>query len=96
MKKKYRKIANRTGKKLCPICSRPEILVEHHIEGREIPNPNHSSNLVDVCDNCHRKIHCGLVVIEGWLQTTSGKELFWHLDGEDSFSGNDAEPYITG
>jgi len=96
MKKKHRKIANRTGKQKCPICSTQQILVEHHIEGRDIPNPNHSSNLAYICDNDHRKIHMGLIIIEGWFKTTDGLELFWHNSDDDSFTGKDAETYIMG
>lgn len=96
MNKKKLKIANRSGKKKCPICCRPEILVEHHIEGRDIKNPNHPSNLAYICDNCHRKVHMGLIVLEGWYQTTVGKELFWHEAEKESFTGNDAKPHIIG
>jgi len=96
MKKKNRKIANRTGQIKCPICNTPQILEIHHIEGRDIPNANHSSNLADICPNCHTKVHMGRIIIEGWFQTTSGLELFWHNSGEDSFTGDEAKPYITG
>ena len=76
--KRIRKIANRSGLQPCVICGNQEILVEHHIEGREIYNPNHISNLCYLCDNCHRKIHNGIINIEGWYTTTKGRELFWH------------------
>jgi hypothetical protein len=94
MKKKIRKQINISGKAKCPICCRQEILVEHHIEGRKIPNANHPSNLANICDNCHRKIHLGKIIIEGWFQTTAGKELFWHEANEDSFTGRNAQTYI--
>ena len=95
MRKKTRKIINRSGTNICPICKTPQILVEHHIEGRNIPNANHPSNLVHICDNCHRKIHSGHIIIEGWFQTTNGKELLWHLSNKESFSGKNAQPYIV-
>ena len=96
MRKTTRKAINKSGKQECPICENPEVLVEHHIEGRDIPNPNHYSNLLNICPNCHAKIHLGRIVIEGWFQTTSGLELFWHHSDEKSFSGIDAKSYIVG
>ena len=84
---------NRSGKKICPICKRNEILIEHHIEGRNVPNANHSSNLAYICDNDHRKVHEGLIVIERWVMTTEGMELIWHEKGEDNFTGSEAKPY---
>ena len=96
MSKKVIKVANRSGKQKCPICGQQEILVEHHLEGRDIPDANHPSNLCYICDNDHRKIHLGRIVIEGWFQTTNGKELLWHSVDEVSFTGKDAKTYVTG
>ena len=31
--------------------------VAHHIAGRRIINPHHKSNLLSVCDPCHRWVH---------------------------------------
>jgi len=94
MTKKTKKIANRSGKKECPVCKKPNILVSHHINGRDIPNCNHPSNLTDICSNCHTKIHHGHIVVEGWFQTSMGKELLWHSVDEESFTGKDAKPYL--
>ncbi len=96
MRKKTRKMINRSGTNICPICKTPQILVEHHMEGRNIINADHPSNLAYICDNCHKKVHLGRIIIEAWVQTTNGKELFWHLVNEESFSGKDAKPYIMG
>ena len=95
MKRKTRKIINRTGKEKCPICNTPQILVEHHLNGRDIPNPDHPSNLAYICSNCHRKIHMGLIMIEGWFQTTGGKELFWHTSKENNFTGVKTKTHIN-
>ena len=92
--RKQRRKINRTGKLSCPICNNKEILVEHHIRGKEIPNYNHPSNICNICSNCHRHIHEGLVIIEGWMKTTNGTELFWHDKAESSFTGDDAIPYL--
>ena len=94
MRKKIRKTINRSGNATCPICKHPEILEEHHINGRDVPNADHLSNLASICSNCHTKIHLGRIVLEGWIQTTQGKELFWHESSDDSFTGIDAKPYI--
>lgn len=85
---------NRSGDQECPICEGKHILVEHHIEGRKIHNPNHPSNLCYICDNCHRLVHEGKVVLEGHFKTTHGTELFWHQADKESFTGEKAETYI--
>ena len=77
MVKRIRKLSNRSGLETCPICNKQRILVEHHIGGRDIPNLNHKSNVCNICDNCHRDIHSGLIIIEGWYSTTKGRELIW-------------------
>jgi len=94
--KKRKKQINRTGKLKCPICGQKHILVTHHINGRKIPNPNHKSNIVDICDCCHREIHEGIVIIEGWFMTTNGLELFWHHKDNDNFTDSEAKPHIIG
>ena len=81
MIQRIRKSANRSGLQICPICKHQRILVEHHIAGKDIPNPNHKDNVCNICDNCHRDIHNGLIIIDGWYQTTNGRELLWHLKG---------------
>ena len=96
MTKKTKKTINRSGKKPCQICNNPEILEEHHIEGRKIPNANHFSNLADICPNCHTKVHLGRIIIEGWFQTTEGLDLFWHEEGDSNFTGIESKTYIMG
>lgn len=80
----------------CPICNEKTILVEHHIKGREIHNSEHPSNKVNICSNCHRLIHEGIIIIEGWFSTSNGIKLFWHKKGEKSFTGQAANPPIYG
>ena len=91
---KKRKVVNRSGKAPCQICKEPHILHTHHIEGRDVPNANHPSNLVDICANCHNDIHWGNIIVERWVMTSNGLELFWHKKGEESFSGDVAVPHI--
>jgi len=80
----------------CEICKGEHFLSTHHIQGRDVPNCNHSSNLVDICDNCHREIHMGEIIIEGWFQTTGGKELIWYNKNEKSLTGESAKVHIFG
>ena len=94
MRKKSRKIRNSSGRAKCEICSKPTILNDHHIRGRDIPNPDHPDNIGPICGSCHDEVHAGLVIIEKWVQTTRGRELFWHKKGEESFTGDDAVPYL--
>ena len=84
----------KTGSKPCQICNTKEILVEHHIRGRNIPNFNSNSNLAYVCPNCHQKIHYGIIVLEGYFMTTSGVELFWHYYKDESFTGENIKPHL--
>lgn len=91
---KTRKIMNRSGTQECPICHEQHLLIIHHINGRDIPNANHPSNLAYICDNDHRLIHEGKILLEGYFQTTGGLKLLWHLVDDKSFSGRDSKPYI--
>lgn len=94
IRKKIRKKMNRSGYCKCDICSSSEILTGHHIEGRDIPNANHPSNLANLCPNCHAAVHYGKIIIEKWITSTRGKELLWHSVGEASFSGQDSKSYV--
>ena len=92
--RKARRQSNRSGCLLCPICSHLEILVEHHIAGRNIKDFDGEWNKANICSNCHRKVHEGLIVIEGWFQTTDGRQLiFRHVD-ESPIINEGVSPYI--
>lgn len=86
---------NKLGTSECNVCKIPNLLVQHHIRGRKIKNPNHKSNLCNICSNCHYKIHCGEIIIEDWLYSTSGPVLLWHLKNEQSITGRDAIVYLV-
>lgn len=94
VKKKTRKAKNISGKAPCQICGETCYLDTHHIEGREIPNADHPSNLVDLCPNCHRKVHCADIIIEQWVMTFDGKELIWRTKDGESFTGYDSEVHL--
>jgi hypothetical protein len=89
---KIKRKINASGEKPCEICSSKTFLQIHHINGRDIINPNHSSNLANICPNCHNEIHNGKIIIEGWFMTTEGKKLFWHYFNEEGFTGTESTP----
>lgn len=93
---KKRKEINKSGSSPCQICKNVTFLQTHHIEGRNIPNANRASNLIDICANCHNEIHHGEIIIEGWFMSTGGMELIWHKKEENGLTGNDITPYIIG
>ena len=80
MNRKIIKIKNRSGNFPCDICGENQFLEEHHIAGRKIPKHNHASNLCNICPNCHYKVHLGKIIIEQWVNSTSGMELLWHTN----------------
>lgn len=86
MKRKNRKLINRSGTAECQICNNQEILIEYHINGRDCIDANADYNKCYICDNDHRKIHEGIIIIEGWVMTSNGKELIWHFKDEESFT----------
>ena len=94
MKKILVKKINRSGLFPCDICGDKTFLDSHHIEGRKIQNFNKLSNLTKVCQSCHRKVHEGKIIIEGWFSTTEGMKLLWHNSGEKSISGQKRTPFI--
>ena len=90
-----RRFINRTGTKVCDICQQPEILVQHHLNGREVRNWNQSWNICDICDNCHRKLHINStqrLVIEGWFGTTHGRQLVWRKYFDEPITGQESTP----
>lgn len=80
----------------CNICKNLEYLISHHINGREIHNANKKWNLVDICVSCHDKVHKNEIIIEGWSQTTDGRILLFHKNGEENFSGMKADVKLFG
>lgn len=71
----------------CEVCGSSDTLETHHIrpqadadkDGRVARgvHKNTASNLVSLCDTCHTKHHRGLLVIQGWVQTSAGRRLQW-------------------
>jgi len=94
MSKKAKKQNNASGCRPCDVCGAQEFLEEHHIRGRDIPKAEHPSNIANICPNCHFKVHLGEIILENWMQTTSGRYLIWHNKGESSVTGDNATPHI--
>jgi len=69
----------------CEVCGQRSDLETHHIIPQAAANAdgyispgvhkNVAHNLVTLCDDCHKKHHGGLLDIQGWLQTTNGRQL---------------------
>jgi heterodisulfide reductase subunit B len=89
-----RKTINKSGTAICRICKNNDFLHTHHIQGRNILNSEHFSNLVDICPSCHNKVHMGEIIVERWVMTSDGIDLMWHKKGEDSFTGENASPHL--
>jgi hypothetical protein len=94
IKRKIQKKINSSGKQPCEICHEASILINHHINGRNIPDVNKEWNIAPICDNCHKLVHTGAKIIEGWFLTTDGKKLLWHYKDEESKTGQEATPYL--
>jgi 5-methylcytosine-specific restriction endonuclease McrA len=92
---KQRRQQNRFGKP-CQICNELRILVDHHLEGRDFNGYNQGWNRASICDNCHRDVHSNLIIIEGWFQTTSGRQLLWYRAEESGLTGQACHPPFLG
>jgi len=94
VKKKDVKNINKSGTASCPICKNVDFLHTHHINGRNIMNSEHFSNLVNLCPSCHNKVHMGELIIERWAMTTGGMDIIWHKKEEESLTGDNSSPYL--
>ncbi len=94
MKRANRRKLNSTGFEACEICGKQTFLEQHHIRGRNIPDPHNSNNLTNICAECHNKVHHGIIIIEDKMMTTEGLKLIWHHYKEPSLTGDDAKPWI--
>lgn len=99
-KKNKRKIA-RSGNAHCEICEKPNVLEIHHLRGRDVPNPHKPWNVVVICANCHSDIHLpyghqNKIVVEGWFETSRGKNLIWRKESEPSITGEICDPPSSG
>ena len=80
----------------CEICNKNRILESHHIKSRSKGGKDTKSNKCDICSNCHKLIHYGLLIVEGRFDCTSGNIVIWRKLGEESITGfSDPEVYIV-
>ncbi len=93
MNRKLRRRLNATGNYSCEVCKEQTFLVQHHIRGRTIKNPNSHDNLANICSNCHLKIHRGEIIVEKRVMTTIGEVLLWHKNTDYSITGENACPF---
>jgi len=72
----------------CSICHEKVNLDNHHIWSTCYGGPDVQWNKCKICPNCHRRIHTGLIIIEGWFSSTSkkGKLLVHRKKNEQSIT----------
>jgi DNA mismatch repair protein MutS len=69
----------------CAVCGSTDSLETHHIVPQAAADAdgaiargvhkNTASNLVPLCDTCHREHHSGMLEIKGWVETSTGRRL---------------------
>jgi len=70
---------------LCEICSETNIILdEHHIVSVSEGGTNELSNKAHICPNCHRRVHMGMIILEGRFLTTDGYKLLYHWENESN------------
>ena len=74
----------------CDICNIDmRSLDTHHIVSKTYGGSNVKSNITKLCPNCHRKVHSGDIIIEGWFMTSIGRKLIWRENGINSIIGRE-------
>jgi DNA mismatch repair protein MutS len=70
----------------CAICKSTTDLETHHIQHQATAvngfvdaatQIHRASNLTVLCGNCHTRHHSGQIQIQGWRDTSTGRELVW-------------------
>lgn len=77
---------------LCNICFTEMKLDKHHIWSTSYGGPNKSWNRCKLCPNCHKKVHYGKLIIEGWFTTSKGERLVYRKENEPSVTDIIAYP----
>ena len=81
--------------KTCQICNN-KAQHKHHIISKSNGGKNTKDNICYLCASCHHEVHhTGSIVIEGNFMTTSGYQLIWHKQNEDSITGSNPHLYKT-
>ena len=84
-------------KTICEICENGvEIFMEHHhINSRSKGGTNEQHNLATICNQCHKKVHHGLLIIEGRFNSTHGNIIVWRNWNDPSVTGrNDPDVWL--
>lgn len=76
-------------KQVCDIayCNNYLKLDTHHIHSKCYGGGNQIWNKCKLCPNCHRKIHVGELVLEGWWSSSNGRILVYRAKNEPSITG---------
>ena len=72
----------------CNICNESIAVDKHHIQSICYGGITKEWNICKICPNCHRKVHTGKIIIEGWYSSTlsTGRVLIHRLKGEKSIT----------
>lgn len=80
----------------CEICGKDMFLDEHHIRSKCYGGSDKLSNKANLCANCHKLVHYGLIILEGRFDCTSGNILVWRKLHEQSVTDiEDPKVYIV-
>ena len=83
----------------CEICKSKLLTDTHHIQSKSKKGSNQLYNICELCPNCHRLVHDGIIILEGRFLTSDCKlnetELIWRFNDNKSITNtNDPEVYL--
>lgn len=82
---------------LCDLCYDVQPFLDaHHVISQSKGGTNEKSNIANICPNCHRKVHLGLLILEGWFQTTNGYRLLHHFNDAAPLTNELPDTHIFG
>ena len=62
----------------CEICGKDKLFLEkHHIHSKSLGGSNKPYNITNICPDCHKLIHSGIIILEGKYNSTKGVVLVW-------------------
>ena len=70
----------------CNICNKKILVDTHHIQSSCYGGVNKEWNRCKLCPNCHRKVHTGSIIIEGWFSTSISNILVYRNKGDQSIT----------
>lgn len=83
---------------ICEICNSKLLTDTHHIQSKSKEGSNQLFNICELCPNCHRLVHDGIIILEGRFLTSDCKlnetELIWRYNNCKSITNvKDPEVY---